>query len=169
MSDYLRRLRAMAGGDVVLQSPSVSVALRDESGRVLLALHRETGLWVLPGGAVEPGESPAEAAAREMREETGVRVRLVRLVGVFGGSEFVVKYRNGDRTSYVMTVFEAIREQGDVAPDGQELLEVRFASEQEASSLPLAPWLPEVLSAVFAGATGWFRAPGSTPFEGLER
>lgn len=43
---------------------------------VLLVWHRATALWMLPGGHIEPGESPAEAALREVLEETGVRARI---------------------------------------------------------------------------------------------
>ncbi|WP_051765284.1 NUDIX domain-containing protein [Streptomyces sp. NRRL F-5135] len=50
----------------------VGVIVRDGAGRVLLGLHRG-GTWELPGGALEPGESVAAAAVRELREETGLR------------------------------------------------------------------------------------------------
>ena len=52
--------------------------------RILLARHKrgENEYWVLPGGAVEPGETPEEAAIRETREETGLEVRIERLLYV---------------------------------------------------------------------------------------
>ncbi len=59
--------------------------MRDETGRVLLVRRGKEpgrGLWSLPGGRVEPGESPAEAAAREVREETGLDVVVGALLGV---------------------------------------------------------------------------------------
>jgi 8-oxo-dGTP pyrophosphatase MutT (NUDIX family) len=62
VTEYVRRLRGMVGGEELLQVPSVSIALRDGDGRVLLARHSEGGSWVLPGGAIEPGETPADAA-----------------------------------------------------------------------------------------------------------
>jgi 8-oxo-dGTP pyrophosphatase MutT (NUDIX family) len=147
--EHVRRLRELVGGAEILQIPSVSVALRDADGRILLARHAE-GPWVLPGGAIEPGEAPAEAAAREMREETGLDVQVTDLVGVFGGPGFVVEYKNGDRTSYVMAVFEAAPASGDPRPDGTEVLELRFVSEGEARRLEVAAWMPPVLAAVFA-------------------
>ena len=97
MADYVRRIRALIGSGEVLQLPSVSVAIRDAGGRVLLARHVEGNQWLLPGGSVEPGETPADAAVREAWEETGLIVHLTRLVGVFGGPHYVVHYRNGDR------------------------------------------------------------------------
>ena len=76
MPEYVKRLRELVGPDEILQIPSVSIALRDQHGRVLLARHVEGDQWVLPGGAIEPGEVPKDAAIREMREETGIEVRL---------------------------------------------------------------------------------------------
>lgn len=53
-----------------------------EQGHVLLHLHRRTGLWLPPGGHIEPGELPDEAALRETREEAGIDVRLVGGTGI---------------------------------------------------------------------------------------
>jgi 8-oxo-dGTP pyrophosphatase MutT (NUDIX family) len=72
VAEYVRRLRDIVGGEELLQVPSVSIALRDADGRVLLARHSEGGVWLLPGGAIEPTEVPADAAVREMFEETGL-------------------------------------------------------------------------------------------------
>ena len=149
MVDYVRRIRNIVGHEELLQVPSVSIAVRDGQERLLLVRHTEGGVWLLPGGAIEPTEVPADAAVREMFEETGLLVRLTQLVGVFGGPEFVVNYRNGDRTSYVMAVFEAQCTGGAEHPDGTEVMEIRFVTEAEAAALPKAAWLPEVLEALF--------------------
>lgn len=55
----------------------------DDSRRVLLCHRRDRDLWNLPGGRVEPGESPWEAVVREVREEVGLDVRVERLLGVY--------------------------------------------------------------------------------------
>lgn len=55
----------------------------DEHGRVLLCHRRDMDVWNLPGGGVESGELPTEAAVREALEETGLHVTVQRLVGVY--------------------------------------------------------------------------------------
>lgn len=149
MPDYVMSLREMVGPHVLLQLPSVSTAVRDSDGRVLLARHVEGENWLLPGGSIEPAELPADAALRETWEETGLVVRLTGLLGVFGGPEFVVEYRNGQRVSYVMVVFEAVVESGEPGPRSSEIQELGFFSSEESGKLPLADWVPEVLKAFF--------------------
>jgi 8-oxo-dGTP diphosphatase len=56
----------------------------DERDRVLLSHRRDLDLWNLPGGGIESGELPTEAAVRETKEETGLEVAVERLVGVYG-------------------------------------------------------------------------------------
>lgn len=57
--------------------------LVDDAGRILLALWNEGAVpaWTLPGGGVEPGETPEQAVVREVHEETGYDVELLRLLG----------------------------------------------------------------------------------------
>ena len=118
------------------------------------------GAWVFPGGAVDPEETPADAAVREVYEETGLTVELTDLIGVFGGPDFVVEYENGDRTSYLSTVFAAVARAGTPRPDGVETLATRFVTRAELSALPQGRWMSEVVAAVFAPmmacVTGWF-------------
>jgi 8-oxo-dGTP pyrophosphatase MutT (NUDIX family) len=149
MSEYMRQIRN-AVGSVLLEVPSTSVIVRDEAGRVLLARHSEGNVWVTPGGAIEPLETPADAAVREVWEETGLHVELTRLLGAYGGPEFVVTYGNGDRTSYLMVVFEGRVLRGSERPDGEEILEVRWFEERELGDLGLSDWMREVLADAFA-------------------
>lgn len=77
-----------AGGDPGVPAPPVQpcvgAVVLDDAGRLLLVRRRNEpgrGLWSVPGGRVEPGETPAGAAAREVREETGLDVRVGAEVG----------------------------------------------------------------------------------------
>ncbi|MDL9978054.1 NUDIX hydrolase [Microbacterium sp. ASV49] len=58
--------------------------IEDEAGRVLLAHWNESGRsgWTMPGGGLEAGEDPEDAARREVREETGYKVRVDELLGI---------------------------------------------------------------------------------------
>jgi 8-oxo-dGTP pyrophosphatase MutT (NUDIX family) len=75
----------------------------DAGGRVLMHRRADNGLWGLPGGAVEEGESVAEAAVREVFEETGVRVRVLGAIGIDSGIDRrqVVHYPDGNVVRYV--------------------------------------------------------------------
>jgi len=75
-----------------------SATLLDPAGqRVFLTRRADNGQWCLPGGAVESGESLAEACAREMLEETGLSVRVTRLLGVYSDPDMLVTYPDGGR------------------------------------------------------------------------
>jgi len=162
MSEYMRRVRAGVG-TMLLEIPAVALAIRDEQGRVLLGRHRSEERWVLPGGAIEPLETPADSAVREAWEETGLHVELGRIVGVYGGPEFRVRYPNGDEVAFVATVFEA-RAAGEPVPDLEELLELAWIGPAQVDGFELARWVPRVLVDVFGGgARAEYEAPRFRP------
>ena len=162
MSDYMKEVRSRVG-PLLLEVPSVSVVVRDTGGRVLLGLHSNGGKWVTPGGAVEPLETPADAAVRETWEETGILVELSGILGVYGGPEFLVRYPNGDQASYLIVVFEACAVGGALRADGDEILEVGYFDADAVPSLDTPPWLPEILRDAFDGTRGGFRRPTWSP------
>src|SRR5512134_2496513 len=84
-----------------------SAAIFDEQRRILLTRRADNGQWCLPGGAVESGESVAEACEREVFEETGLNVRVKRLVGVYSHPDQLVVYPDGNRAYIVALHFEA--------------------------------------------------------------
>jgi len=145
-SPYVRRLREKIGTDFLLM-PAVSAVLRDDRGRVLLVQHVE-GRWQMPGGAVDPGERPADALVRECGEEADIEVRPVRVLGAFGGPEFRTTYSNGDEVGYVTTVYEVELVSGVPRPDGDETLAVGWFGRDELGSLELHPAVRAILDAV---------------------
>ena len=97
--------------------PSVAAIIGDEEGRVLLELKHQGG-YMLPGGAVDPGESPPEAIVREVQEETGLAVEPLGVAAVVG--PHLVQYENGDVVEYTGTIFRCRVTGGTLAPvDGE--------------------------------------------------
>jgi ADP-ribose pyrophosphatase YjhB (NUDIX family) len=94
-----------------------------EDGRVLLQRRDDTGRWGLPGGGVEPGESVRQAVIREVREETGLLVEPIRLIGVYSDPVHhqVVTYPDGNVIHYVSTVFECVVRGGALACGDESL------------------------------------------------
>lgn len=150
ISDYLRGLRAQVG-TALLHVPSVTALVFDDDRRVLLVRHSNGGVWVAPGGAIDPDEAPEDAVVREVWEETGLRVEPVHLCGVYGGPEFRVRYANGDVTSYVMAVFECRRVGGALQVDDDEVTEARWLAPAELASVELSAWAKVVLPPLVSG------------------
>jgi ADP-ribose pyrophosphatase YjhB (NUDIX family) len=95
--------------------PSVSAVIFDRKGRLLLQQRSDGGQWGLPGGSVEIGESVTEAAAREVLEETGLTVRVRRLIGVYSDPTLqVVRYPDGNVWHYVSVCFECTVKGGEL-------------------------------------------------------
>lgn len=84
-----------------------SAAIFDEHRRILLTRRADNGQWCLPGGRMESGESAAEACEREVFEETGLSVRVKRLVGVYSHPDQLVIYPDGNKAHIVALHFEA--------------------------------------------------------------
>lgn len=147
ISAHIARLRAAIGHDLLLL-PSVSVLPVDDAGRMLLVRHagHHDG-WGVLGGAIEIGESPADAAVREAREEIGAEVRLVRLLDVLGGPDYEVSYPNGDRTAYVTAVYEAAIIDGSPGVRDDELSEVAWFAPAQLAEQELSQFARAVLSA----------------------
>jgi 8-oxo-dGTP pyrophosphatase MutT (NUDIX family) len=165
MHPYLEELRTLVGPRPLLL-PSVSILVGDRD-RYLFGFLNHAQRWACPGGAIDPGESPADAALRETWEETGLFVELIRLVGCFSGSEaHRVVYPNGHIVDYVNIVFEARIVSGTPTPDGTEFSMLEWLRLDEVLERPVSPWIPVVLGSFEAAAHGYFESswmpPGSS-------
>lgn len=90
-------------------------------GRILLTRRADNGRWCLPGGHVDPGETVAESCAREVLEETGLKVRVGRLIGVYSDPDWVVDYGDGTYHQIVALCFEAELEGGEPGASSETL------------------------------------------------
>lgn len=114
-------------GHVTLLAPAAAAIIRDEQGQVLLIRRGDGRGWSLPGGIMEPGERIADCLVRETREETGLEVEPVRLIGIYSDPAVLhVTFPNGDRAHLVSATFECRIVGGRLRPDGEESLEVAY-------------------------------------------
>ncbi len=158
MSPHVRRIREAIGPELIVL-PSVSGVVFDDRGRILLVQHREGGVWSIPGGAIEPEELPADAVVRELWEECGLHVRPLRILGVFGGPVCTLQYGNGDRSNYVIAMFECEVVGGVLRADSDETSDAAFVAASELDRYRVSPWVREVLPELFErGSTPMFRA-----------
>lgn len=119
--------------------PSVTVAVRDESGRILLIHKVDNDLWALPGGGHDPGERITDTAVRETQEETGLTVEVVRLVGTYTNPQHVIAYDDGEVRQQFSLCFEAKRIGGSPREDGSETKAVKWVKPSELDHLNIHP------------------------------
>ena len=121
--------------------PCVGAVVFDAAGRLLLIRRAHApaeGLWSIPGGRVEPGEDDIAATVREVREETGLEVRVVREVGTV-----IRELSNGDR--YVIRDFLAECPPGAVLIAGDDASDAAFVDPADLDGFELSPGLVEAL------------------------
>jgi 8-oxo-dGTP diphosphatase len=128
----------------VPEVPCVGAVVHDGQGRLLLVRRGHApsaGLWSVPGGRVEAGESEVEAVVRELAEETGLRVRPDRVLG---------RVRiDGEGVVFTVTDWACTALDPDRQPvAGDDAAEVAFVDAAELSELDLAP-------GVLAALSGW--------------
>ena len=138
-----RRLVAELG--YVTPKVGADGAIFDEDGRILLVLRADDQTWCLPGGWVDANESPAEAAVREVREETGLEARSVGLVDVFTRLPSVER---GPHT--VLTISYLCEVVGGEPRGSHETLEVRYWRIEDVPT-----WHTDNRSFALAARTHW--------------
>ena len=132
-----------------LPSVGVEVVVVDD-GMVLLMRRRDFDVWGLPGGYVDPGESMAEAARREVQEETGLEIELGYLIGLYS-------YRRWLGRGYHFAAFMAHPVAGALRPQESEALELRYC-EPDDLPYPLGFGTDQVLVDALSGDRGLVRS-----------
>ncbi|RKR89170.1 ADP-ribose pyrophosphatase YjhB (NUDIX family) [Micromonospora pisi] len=118
--------------------PACGVLAVDDQGAILLQRRRDTGQWALPMGKMEIGETPTQCAVRETREETGVDVEVIGILGVYSDPGHIVAYTDGEvRQEYEVTLLA--RPIGGVPAANDEASEVGWFPPDELAALDIHP------------------------------
>lgn len=135
--DYVDDPNAPAANSVV---PSVTVAITNDAGHLLLIHKVDNDLWALPGGGHDAGESITDTAVREVKEETGLDVEIVRLVGTYTNPNHVMAYDDGEVRQQFSLCFEGrLIGGGEAREDGTETKAVRWVDPEDVASLNIHP------------------------------
>ena len=127
MGEYIMDMRKRVG-PIPLMQCGASVIVLDGQNRLLLQRRKDNDMWGYAGGAVELYERVEDAAARELREETGLIADQLELLGVFSGPELRYTYPNGDQVSIVDIVYLCRKYHGQLRPQPEEVTELAFFS-----------------------------------------
>lgn len=119
--------------------PSVTVAVRDDGGRLLLIHKIDNDLWALPGGGHDPGESITDTGVREVHEETGVDIEVTGLVGVYTDPRHVMAYDDGEVRQQFSLCFRARLVGGEPRSDGTETKAAEWVQSERLDELNIHP------------------------------
>ncbi|WAL74833.1 NUDIX domain-containing protein [Kitasatospora sp. YST-16] len=115
---------------------AASAVVTDSEGRVLLQRRTDNGLYALPGGAMDLGESLPGSAVREVREETGLDVEITGLVGTYTDPRHVIAYSDGEVRQQFNVCFTA-RITGGELRISDESTDLRFVAPGDFADLPM--------------------------------
>ena len=117
---------------------AVTAAIRNTQGELLLIERTDNGLWALPGGAQDIGESVVQAARREVHEETGIDVEITGLSGIYSDPKHVIGYDDGEVRQEFSLCFHAKPVSGELR-SSSESRQARWVSPDSLPDLKIHP------------------------------
>lgn len=137
MGNYISKIRKKLGRDAFIH-PAARIIVENERGEILFIERLDTGGLGLPAGAFEENETIEQCIIREVKEETGLLVLAVELIGVSSSPEIeTVSYLNGDQIQYFVMEFYANSFEGSIGNFDTD--EVKCASFKAATFLNELP------------------------------
>jgi len=116
--------------------PAASAVVADQAGAILLIERTDNGLWTIPGGGMEVGETIAQTAIREVKEETGLDVSVQRLIGIYSNPRHVIEYSDGEVRQQFSVCFACTVTGGQLATSS-ESRQVGFFAPEDIEAMPV--------------------------------
>ncbi|MBX0359356.1 NUDIX hydrolase [Halobacillus sp. Nhm2S1] len=148
MNDYIQTMRRMIGHETLL-TVGCGAIIEDVHGRILMQKRSDHGLWGIPGGLLEIGESFDSAVKREVKEETGLDIKAMDLYGIYSGETGFATYENGDRVFSVQIIFRSSFYEGALTTNDESKKQAFFHAEEIQKNLlnpHQAPFIHDWLS-----------------------
>lgn len=119
--------------------PSVNVVVVNDDGDILLIRRTDNDNWALPGGAIDLGESAAQAAIRETQEETGITPEIIGLVGIYTDPRHVIHYTSNDEVRQEFSIVLTGRPISGQPTPSSESSEVRWVPVADIGAYKMGP------------------------------
>jgi 8-oxo-dGTP pyrophosphatase MutT (NUDIX family) len=132
--DYYDDPDAPAANSLV---PSVNVVVVNDSGQILLIKRSDNDNWALPGGAIDLGESMADAGVRETKEETGIDCEIVGLVGIYSDPKHVILYTSNNEVRQEFSIVLTAKPIGGEPTPSDESTFVRWVDRDDVGTYPM--------------------------------
>ncbi|GAA0220076.1 NUDIX domain-containing protein [Actinomadura nitritigenes] len=113
--------------------PSVNVVVTNDNGDILMIRRTDNDNWAVPGGAIDLGESVAQAAVRETKEETGVDCEITGIVGIYSDPKHLIHYTSNDEVRQEFSILLTGRPTGGEPRRSDESSEVLWIPADEAA------------------------------------
>ena len=143
------------GKSATLMVGCAAIIFNEHREKILLTRRADNGRWCLPGGRMEPGEDAAEACEREAWEETGLRVKVCRLVGIYTDPNLVIRYRDSNTFQIIAMCFEAVIVSGEVGLSN-ETTEAGWFTPGEIAKMDLVDHHPQRIADAIANREAAF-------------
>jgi ADP-ribose pyrophosphatase YjhB (NUDIX family) len=117
--------------------PSVNVVVVNDDGALLLIRRTDNDNWSLPGGAMDLGESIANAATREVEEETGIRCEVTGVVGLYTNPRHVIEYTSDGEVRQEFSIVFTARPTGGTPTPSSESAEVVWVAPGDLDDYPM--------------------------------
>jgi ADP-ribose pyrophosphatase YjhB (NUDIX family) len=137
MKNYIQKIRSKVGHQKIIH-PAARIIVENAEGAILIIERADNGRIGIPAGAFEEGETIEECIKREVREETGLHIIELQVIGISSNPDLeTVEYENGDIVQYFTVEFYAHQWKGSLQPfDREEARAARFVAPEQLKSLP---------------------------------
>ncbi|QKV78409.1 NUDIX hydrolase [Amycolatopsis sp. Hca4] len=133
--DYYNDPKAPKANSIAV---AVSAFIQDNEGRILMIRRTDNDLYSIPGGQLELGETLAEAAVREVHEETGIECEVTGVIGVYSNPNHVIAYSDGEIRQEFSICFRASIKGGNLHTSA-ESKEVKYITVDDLANIEVHP------------------------------